>query len=171
MSVQTVWYRSITEQVRRKFANADLAEHMSIRPKSPDVVDDIQDSRRFREKMSAHGWGVGSRCSALGFSTDGLNPYRDLSSQTSWWPIVLQILNLPEHLRKKPENMILVGIYSSPNQKSPRDLQVFMNLAVDEIISTLEQPVMLEDVSRAGVTRWFPWSCNVFCASFDYDGA
>ena len=47
-------------------------------------------------------------------STDGMNPFGDLSSSHSTWPIILTIYNLPPYLFQKRKYLLLTMIISGP---------------------------------------------------------
>lgn len=48
------------------------------------------------------------------------------------WLILISCLNLPPHLRKKSENMIMVGIVHGP--KTPEDLSPFLDVVSEELV-------------------------------------
>jgi hypothetical protein len=49
-------------------------------------------------------------------SSDGMNPFGDLSSSHSTWPVILTIYNLPPYLCQKRRYILLTMIISRPRQ-------------------------------------------------------
>ena len=47
-------------------------------------------------------------------STDGMNPFDDLNSTRSTWPVVLSILNLPSYLCMKQKYLMLAILIQGP---------------------------------------------------------
>lgn len=64
---------------------------------------------------------------ALSFASDGFQPYR--TSQSSVWPLILTVLNLPSQLRNNKQLLLLNGV-PSPNAGS---LQPFIKIMVHEL--------------------------------------
>jgi hypothetical protein len=62
------------------------------------------------------------------FSTDGFNPWGDMDG-ASYWPLILINLNLPFHLRYRPEFILLIGLIPV----HPSSLQPFIRIMVDEL--------------------------------------
>jgi hypothetical protein len=79
--------------MRALFARPDIAKEMDIRG---GVGDDIRQSRRFKSKVKI--LNLLDRDTAFLFSTDGVSPYKDLSSKTSWWPMTLSVTSFQQRL-------------------------------------------------------------------------
>jgi len=68
----------------------------------------------------------------LGLATDGFNPFCDLSTCHSTWPIVLIPYNLPPWMCMKPSSFILSMII--PGKRAPRnDIDVYLRPLIEEL--------------------------------------
>jgi hypothetical protein len=155
------------------FANPDFARGMTL-PAGDDncANDDIRKSERFLHKAKQGLFASDRRNGAFLLSTDGVNPYTSLNSTKSWWPVTMQLLNLDERLRKDPRYVMLLGIFTTRDQKSPKDIQLFLQLVVDEIIDLYYAGCTMVDSSKplSDPQRIFTWRALIFGASFDYQG-
>jgi Transposase family tnp2 len=80
---------------------------------------------------------------AFSFSMDGFNPYhmkesKQAVSSTAIW---LVLLNLPSHLRYRPENMFLAGIIPGPRKPSLSDVNHSIKLLVDVLLEFFDPGV------------------------------
>jgi hypothetical protein len=73
-----------------------------------------------------------SRNVRLGLSSDGFNPFGNISTSYSIWPIILVLYNLPSwRCMKDPYMMISLLI---PRPKAPRnEIDVYLQLLVDDL--------------------------------------
>lgn len=67
----------------------------------------------------------------LSLCIDGFVPWADNMTH-SITPIMLQVLNLPQHLRLRPDYMILAGIVPGPAKC--KNLQPYLRFLVDELL-------------------------------------
>ena len=67
----------------------------------------------------------------LALSTDGMNPFGELSSSHSTWPVVLTVYNLPSHLCQRRRYLMLTMLISGPKQ--PTDIDVFQEPLMEEM--------------------------------------
>ena len=65
-----------------------------------------------------------SRNQVIGLCMDGANPFKKENAIYSHTPIMAQMFNLPFHLRKKIENMLLIGIVTGP--RAPKSFQPYL---------------------------------------------
>ena len=68
----------------------------------------------------------------LGLATDGFNPFKDLSSKYSCWPVVLTIYNLPPSLCMSKESLMLSLLIPGPKQPG-NDIDVYLAPLVDDL--------------------------------------
>lgn len=61
-------------------------------------------------------------------------------------PIMMTVLNLPEHLRNNPANMLLIGIIPGPH--SPSYMAPYLDPLVDELLELKSPGVIAIDGSR-----------------------
>ncbi|XP_059671162.1 uncharacterized protein LOC132316707 [Cornus florida] len=85
-----------------------------------------------------------SRNLRLGLSTDGFNPFGDLSSAYSCWPVTLVVYNLsPLELMSK-ENMMLTLLIPGPRQPG-NDIDVYLEPLIDDLKDLWEKGVEIYD--------------------------
>ena len=80
---------------------------------------------------------------AFSFSMDSFNPYhmKEAKQTVSSTAIWLILLNLPSHLRYRPENMFLAGIIPGPRKPSLSDIDHSLKLLVDILLEFFEPGV------------------------------
>ena len=66
----------------------------------------------------------------LGLSSDGFNPFGDLSSRHSCWPVILVTYNLSPWLCMSKENLILTLLIPGPKQPG-NDIDVYLAPLID----------------------------------------
>jgi hypothetical protein len=67
----------------------------------------------------------------IAMSTDGMNPFLN-SSTHSTWPIVLMILNLPPWLRNKRKYIMMSGLIPGPQQPG-NDIDTYFRPLVEDL--------------------------------------
>jgi hypothetical protein len=80
---------------------------------------------------------------AFSFSMDSFNPYhmKEAKQTVSSTAIWLVLLNLPSHLRYRPENMFLAGVIPGPRKPSLSDVNHSMGLLVDVLLEFFDPGV------------------------------
>ncbi|KAL0551889.1 hypothetical protein IC582_010979 [Cucumis melo] len=68
----------------------------------------------------------------LALSADGINPYSDMSSKYSCWPVVMVIYNLPPWLCMKRKFMMLSILISGPKQPGD-DIGIYLEPLIDDL--------------------------------------
>ncbi|XP_061999627.1 uncharacterized protein LOC133717018 [Rosa rugosa] len=68
----------------------------------------------------------------LGLSSDGFNPFGDLSSRYSCWPVVLVAYNLPPSLCMSKENLMLTLLIPGPKQPG-NDIDVYLEPLIEDL--------------------------------------
>ena len=80
----------------------------------------------------------------LGLATDGFNPFGNMSTTYSMWPVMLVIYNMPPWKCMKSNNLILSLLIPGP--KSPgKDIDVYLQPLVEELKHLWEQGVHTRD--------------------------
>ena len=87
---------------------------------------------------------------AFSFSMDSFNPYhmKEAKQTVSSTAIWLTLLNLPPHLRYRPENMFLAGIIPGPRKPSLSDINHSLKLLVDVLLEFFEPGVLYSRTAR-----------------------
>ncbi|KAL0556638.1 hypothetical protein IC582_005152 [Cucumis melo] len=92
-------------------------------------------------------FGSESRNLRLRLSTDGINPYGDLSMKYSCWHVIATIYNLPSWLCMRRKYLILTMLISGPKQ--PRyDINVYLAPLIDDLKLMWEEGVQCFDAHR-----------------------
>ncbi|KAI3817395.1 hypothetical protein L1987_11185 [Smallanthus sonchifolius] len=108
----------------------------------------------------------------LGLAADGFNPFGNMSSAHSTWPVVLTTYNLPPWLCMKESSFMLSLLIPGP--KSPgKDMDVFLRPLVDELKHLWQSGVRTKD---AATNSFFTmkaallWTINDFPARSSLSG-
>lgn len=78
----------------------------------------------------------------LTFCIDGFLPYD--KSNVDIWPLLFQVMNLPESLRMKQSNFILAGVIPY----APKKLQTFLMVVVDELLDLWHTGMTIYDAAN-----------------------
>jgi hypothetical protein len=73
-------------------------------------------------------------------STDGMNPFGDLNSSHSTWPVTLTIHNLPLHLCQKRRYLLLTMLILGPRQPD-NDIDVSLKPLMEDMQKLWEEGV------------------------------
>jgi len=89
---------------------------------------------------------------AFSFSMDSFNPYhmKEAKQTVSSTAIWLTLLNLPPHLRYRPENVFLAGIIPGPKKPSLSDINHSLKLLVEVLLEFFEPGVLYSRTARHG---------------------
>jgi Transposase family tnp2 len=87
---------------------------------------------------------------AFSFSMDSFNPFhmKEAKQTVSSTAIWLILLNLPPHLRYRPENMFLAGIIPGPRKPSLSDINHSLKLLVDVLLEFFDPGVLYSRTAR-----------------------
>ena len=96
-----MWYLPVIDRLRAIFGNPKDAKLMSWHASDERMKDDGKlrhpsdgkQWKRFNAKFSE--FGDEAKNVRFALSTNGMNPFGDLSSSHSTWPVILTIYNLP----------------------------------------------------------------------------
>ena len=109
-------------------------------------------------------FGKEARNLRLGLATDGMNPYCNLSTQHSSWPILLVIYNLPPWLCMKQKYMTLYMMISGPRQLG-NDMDVYLSLLIEDLTNLWDEGVAVFDGYR---NKTFNLRAMLFCTINDF---
>ncbi|TXG72584.1 hypothetical protein EZV62_001163 [Acer yangbiense] len=82
----------------------------------------------------------------LGLAADGFNPFRNLSSTHSTWPVVLVTYNLPPWKCMSKENLMLTLLIPGPKQPG-NDIDVYLQPLIEDLIKLWDVGAEVYDVS------------------------
>ena len=98
-----------------------------------DVMRHPSDGDAWKHFDREHPWfAADSRNVRLGLATDGFNPYGNLSTAYSMWPVMVFPYNLPPwKCMKSPFNLLALLI---PGLRAPgRDIDIFLEPLIEDI--------------------------------------
>lgn len=83
----------------------------------------------------------------FGLATDGFNPFKNLSSQYSCWPVVLVIYNLPPSICMSQQNLLLTLLIPGPEQPG-NNIDIYLQPLVDDLKELWTNGVEVYDAFR-----------------------
>ena len=101
----------------------------------------------------------------LGLAADGINPYKNMSSTYSCWPVMLVVYNLPPSLCMKDEFTFLSMLIPGPKQPG-NDIDIYLQPLIDEL-QELWRGVYTYDASEKkffNMRAMLLWTINDFPA-------
>ncbi|KAA0063868.1 hypothetical protein IC582_019299 [Cucumis melo] len=101
-------------------------------------------------RLVDHLWldfGSESRNLRLGLSTNGINPYGDLSTKYSCWPVIATIYNFPSWLCMRRKYLMLTMLISGPKQPG-YDINVYIAPLIDDLKLMWKEGVQCFDAHR-----------------------
>ncbi|XP_062013821.1 uncharacterized protein LOC133730206 [Rosa rugosa] len=108
----------------------------------------------------------------FGLATDGFNPFHDLRSTYSCWPVILTIYNLPPWLCMSKESLMLTLLIPGPKQPG-NDINVYLAPLVDDLKKLWNQGVEVYDAFSQvtfNLRAILMWTVNDFPAYGNLSG-
>ncbi|XP_050124129.1 uncharacterized protein LOC126601460 [Malus sylvestris] len=102
----------------------------------------------------------------LGLATDGINPFRQLSSRYSCWPVILVTYNLPPWLAMSKENLMLTLIILGKKQPG-NDIDVYLQPLIEDLCVLWNEVVGVFDAttnSTFNLRAILMWTINDYPA-------
>ena len=166
-----VWYFPIIPRLKRLFASSKEAEllHWHARRKDGENRQARKNDGMYRHpaysiqsKNFDQRYGDFAReerdiCLAL--STDGMNPFADISVAHNTWPIVLCVYNLPPWLGHKRNYLMLLVLISGKKQPDVR-IDVYLRPLIDDLKTLWFNGVEVWDESKR---NYFDLHAMLFC--------
>lgn len=150
---KVLWYFPIVPRFRRLFRSKEKAEQILWHSthKSED--------KKMRHPVDSLAWDMINKkwpCFAsdprnlrLGLAADGFNPFGDLSSKHSCWPVNLVVYNFDPLQCMSKENMMLTLLISGPKQPG-NDIDVFLEPLIEDLKELWEKGVeMYESLTKS----------------------
>jgi len=108
----------------------------------------------------------------LGLTSDGFNPFGNMSTSHSTWPVMLVPYNLPPWMCMKQTSFILSMIFPGPS--SPRmDINVYLQPLIEELQELWNVGLLTFDASKKNnfvMRAKLMWTINNFPAYTDLSG-
>ncbi|XP_074305244.1 uncharacterized protein LOC141640293 [Silene latifolia] len=100
----------------------------------------------------------------LALSTDGMNPFGNLSSQHSTWPVLLAIYNLPPYVCMKRKYLMLSLLISGPKEPG-NDIDVYLAPLLDDLRTLWDEGIEVFDVYQKS---FFNLKAMLLCIISDF---
>lgn len=145
---KVAWYFPIIARLVRLLATSNDARllpwHKEGR-KTDNCLRHPADSIHWRVFDSKYGWFAEEpRNIRFALSTDGMNPFSQMSSSHSVWPVLLCIYSLPPWLCTKRKYMMMPMLISGPHQPG-NDIDVYLRPLVDDLKELWSEGVEVYD--------------------------
>nr|ABB47542.1 transposon protein, putative, CACTA, En/Spm sub-class [Oryza sativa Japonica Group] len=165
---KVVWYLPIIDRFKRIFANpneAKLVRWHATERRNDGLLRHPADSIQWRNIDRKHkDFAANPRNMRICLCTDGMNPFGDMSSSHSTWPVLIANFNLPPWLCFKRKYIMLCLLIQGSRQPV-NDIDVFLEPVIDD----------LEILWKEGVETWdaygqenFTLRVLLFCTINDY---
>ncbi|KAL5574008.1 hypothetical protein UlMin_023605 [Ulmus minor] len=102
----------------------------------------------------------------LGLAADGINPFKNLSSTYSCWPVMLVVYNLSPLLCMKDDNTILTLLIPGPRQPG-NDIDIYLEPLIEELKELWNSGVLAYDACDKkffNMKAMLLWTINDFPA-------
>lgn len=149
---KVLWYFPITSRLQRLFKSrhtaADMIFHKEKRPNKEDMLKHPADGeawKHFDEKFPT--FSTESRNVRLGLATDGFNPFSNMSTGYSMWPVILVPYNMPSWMCMK-DNFFMMSLLIPSPQAPENDIDVYLRPLIDKLKDLWDKGVMTYDVSK-----------------------
>jgi hypothetical protein len=147
-AAKVAWYLPIIPRFRRLFSNPRDAKllrwHADCR-KDDGMLRHPADCPEWRNIDRTYpDFGSEPRNLRIGLCTDGMNPYGNMSSRHSTWPVLLCIYNLPPWLCMKRRYMMMPLLISGPKQPG-NDIDVYLAPLFEDLMKLWEDGVKIFD--------------------------
>ena len=109
-------------------------------------------------------FGVEPRNIRFGLSTDGMNPFGNMSSRHSTWPVTLCMYNLPPWLCMKRKYILMSLLIQGPKQPG-NDIDVFLAPLVEDLAILWNEGVHVWDADKR---ENFTLHAMLFCTINDF---
>ncbi|XP_021819878.1 uncharacterized protein LOC110761654 [Prunus avium] len=117
-------------------------------------------------------FGLDPRNIRFGLCTDGFNPFQDLSSRYSCWPVILVIYNLPPWLCMSKESLMLTLLIPGPKQPG-NDIDIYLAPLIDDLKDLWNNGVKVYDAfskEMFNLKSVLMWTVNDFPAYGNLSG-
>ncbi|GJR46496.1 uncharacterized protein Tco_1314599 [Tanacetum coccineum] len=163
-----LWYFLIIPRLERLYAGAKetklLRWHAEERKKDGKMRH-VADSLQWRNiDNSFEEFGGDIRNIRLGLSSDGFNPFGNMSTSHSTWPVLLCNYNLPPWLCMKRKYIMMSLLIQGPKQPG-NDIDVYLKPLIDDLIKLWEPGVKVYD---AYSKNYFTLRAMIFCTISDF---
>jgi hypothetical protein len=166
---KVLWYFPIIPRLKRMFMNrrhAELLRWHAEKRKNDAMLRHPADCAQWRNidtKYKKH-FACDVRNIRFGLSTDGMNPFGNMSSRHSTWPVTLCMYNLPPWLCMKRKYIMMPLLIQGPKQPG-NDIDVYLKPLVDDLLVLWNDGVRVWDQYKR---EYFTLHAMLFVTINDY---
>ncbi|XP_071739517.1 uncharacterized protein [Rutidosis leptorrhynchoides] len=142
-------YFPITPRLKRLYSSRHTAKYMTWH-----VTGQCKEEGKMRHPVDGRAWkeidqrypdfAQEPRNVRLGLAADGFNPFGNMNTAYSMWPVVLTTYNTPPWICMKESSLMLTMLIPGP--KSPgKDIDVYLRPLVDELKALWSEGVITRD--------------------------
>ncbi|XP_022002359.1 uncharacterized protein LOC110899776 [Helianthus annuus] len=163
-----LWYLPIIPRLKRLFSYEKEAKllrwHSDSRVKDGKLRH-VADSPQWRniDNMFPE-FGNETRNIRFGLSSDGFNPFGNMSSRHSTWPVLLCIYNLPPWLCMKRKYIMMSLLIQGPKQPG-NNIDVYLSPLIDDLKTLWNTGVEVYDAYKK---EYFKLRAMIFCTISDF---
>ncbi|XP_039140530.1 uncharacterized protein LOC120277753 [Dioscorea cayenensis subsp. rotundata] len=169
-------YFPLTPRLQRLYMSYNIAKDMRWHKEKPcnnELMGHPVDSPAWKSFDATHPiFAADPRNIRLGLASDGFNPFGNMSSSYSVWPVVLVPYNLPPWLCMKDQHIMMSLLIPGP--KAPgNDIDVYLEPLIDELQCLWESGVETYDAlskSNFQLRAALLWTINDFPAYANLSG-
>jgi len=134
---KVMWYFPVIPRLKRLFrnkTNAKLMRWHAEERKKDELMRHPADASQWRNiNREFPDFDADVRNIRFGLSTDGMNPFGEMSSGHSTWPVTLCIFNLPPWLCMKRKFIMMPILIQGPKEPG-NDIDVYLRPLIDELL-------------------------------------
>ncbi|GKB08318.1 hypothetical protein Tco_0836602 [Tanacetum coccineum] len=155
-------------RLKQLFANdkdAKLLRWHSDEHKKDGKLRHVADSPQWRKINNKHDeFGGEIRNIRFGLSSDGMNPFGNMSSKHSTWPVLLCVYNIPPWLCTKRKYIRMSFLIEGPKQPD-NDIDVYLAPLIDDLKTLWNKGVKVYDAYKK---ENFTLRAMIFCTISDF---
>ncbi|XP_056695640.1 uncharacterized protein [Spinacia oleracea] len=165
---KVMWYLPVVPRLKRLFANAKDAENLTWHADGRNkdgMLRHAADSPQWKHiDTNFPNFSRETRNLRLRLCTDGINPFGNMSSQHSTWPVLLVNYNLPPWLCMKRKYIMLSILISGPKQPG-NDIDVYLAPLIEDLKKLWDEGERVYDEYRK---ETFTLRVMIFCTINDF---
>ncbi|GKD31378.1 hypothetical protein Tco_1242156, partial [Tanacetum coccineum] len=163
-----LWYLPIKPRLERLFSNekdAKLLRWHAEERKKDGKMRHVADSLQWRNiDNEFEEFGNEIRNIRFGLSSDGINPFGNMSSRHSTWPVLLCIYNLPPWLCMKRKYIMMSLLIQGPKQPG-NDIDIYLKPLIEDMQDLWSNGVEVYDAYKK---ETFQMRAMIFCTISDF---
>nr|GEW08703.1 hypothetical protein [Tanacetum cinerariifolium] len=163
-----LWYLPIIPRLKKLYANpkdAKLLRWHAEERKTDGKMRHVADSPQWKNiDRNFKKFGSEIRNIRFGLCSDGINPFKSLSSRHSTWPVLLCIYNLPPWLCMKRKYIMMSLLIQGPKQPG-NDIDVYLHPLIDDMIDLWKTGVEIYDAYKKERFQLF---AMIYCTINDF---